>query len=78
MAEAEPEITDSQQSNPLRMDGLNHWLEELTDVEAISLLERVSDDIKRRNGLLVTMSAGSPDNAIRNIVEALVGRKSGA
>jgi len=42
-------------SNPLRDPGSEpflSWLQELTDTETIVLLEHVSADMKRRNGLL--------------------------
>lgn len=51
-------------SNPLREPGAEPfaaWLRDLSDLEAIALLEAVSADMKRRNSLL---GAPSPDQVM--------------
>lgn len=68
-------------SNPLKSPGsepFESWLEELTDLEVLSLMERVSADMKRRNGLLKAAPGAPAGQSVKEALDVfLYGPKSG-
>lgn len=61
--------------NPLKdpaSDPFKSWLEELSDLEVIGLLERVSDDMKRRNQLLKSARGAPAGQSVKEALDAFL------
>lgn len=62
-------------NNPLRDPGsepFSSWLKELTDLEVVVLLERVSADMKRRNNLLKSAPGAPARQSVKEALDAFL------